>query len=138
MPAPSSRNPTRTKRGSPSTHRIERDELRALSQLRSDQEPKSPFVFTSQKGSPFTPNGVARMVERAGSKAGLGFKAHPQMLRHACGYARANKGHDAKALQSYLGLKTIDYAVRYTKLPLNDGVAFVSREMSGVIRNATM
>ena len=107
----------RVKRGSPSTHPIEDDELRALRQLRSGQEPKSSFVFTSQKGSPFTPNGVARMVERAGTKAGLGFKAHPQMLRHACGYARANKGHDAKALQSYLGLKTIDYAVRYTKPP---------------------
>ena len=106
----------RTNRGSPSTHPIEDDELHALRQLRREQEPKSPFVFTSRRGSPFTPNGVARMVERAGDKAGLGFKAHPQMLRHACGYALANKGHDARALQSYLGLKNIEYAVRYTEL----------------------
>jgi hypothetical protein len=34
------------------------------------------------------------MVERAGSAAELGFKAHPHMLRHACGFALANKGHD--------------------------------------------
>ena len=33
----------------------------------------------------------------------LGFKAHPHMLRHACGYALANKGHDTRALQAYLG-----------------------------------
>jgi integrase len=103
--------------GSPSTHPIEGDELRALRQFRRAQEPKSPFVFTSRWGSPFTPNGVARMIERAGDKAGLGFKAHPHMLRHACGYARAHKGHDAQALQSYLSLKNIEYAVRYTKLP---------------------
>jgi len=25
------------------------------------------------------------------------------MLRHACGYALANKGHDTRALQAYLG-----------------------------------
>jgi type 1 fimbriae regulatory protein FimB/type 1 fimbriae regulatory protein FimE len=107
----------RGNRGSPSTHPIEGDELRALRQFRRAQEPKSPFVFTSRWGSPFTPNGVARMIERAGDKAGLGFKAHPHMLRHACGYARAHKGHDAQALQSYLGLKNIEYAVRYTELP---------------------
>ena len=33
-----------------------------------------------------------RMVECAGVEAKLGFKAHPHMLRHACGYALANKG----------------------------------------------
>jgi hypothetical protein len=34
------------------------------------------------------------MVERAAAAAGLELKAHPHMLRHACGYALANKGHD--------------------------------------------
>jgi len=56
------------------------------------QEPKSPFVFTSERGSPFTTAGFARLVERAGESAGLGFKAHPHMLRHAW-YAAAQ--HDA-------------------------------------------
>jgi site-specific recombinase XerD len=55
------------------------------------QEPKSPFVFTSKRGAPFTTAGFARMVERAGKAAKLSFKAHPHMLRHACGYALANK-----------------------------------------------
>ena len=45
-------------------------------------------MFTSERGGPFTTAGFARMVERAGSEAGLGFKAHPHTLRHACGYAR--------------------------------------------------
>ena len=74
----------RVKQGSPSTHPIIGDELRWLRRLQRDQEPKSPFVFTSERGSPFTTAGFARMVERAGAEAKLGFKAHPHMLRRAC------------------------------------------------------
>ena len=92
------------------------DELRALRRLQREQEPKSPFVFTSERASPLTTAGFARMVERAGSAAELGFKAHPHMLRHACGFALANKGHDTRALQAYLGHKNIQHTVRYTEL----------------------
>ena len=93
----------RVKKGTPSTHPILGDELRALRRLQRDQKPKSLFVFTSERRAAFTTAGFARMVERAGSEAKLGFKAHPQMLRHACGYALANKGHDTRVLQAYLG-----------------------------------
>ena len=68
--------------------------------LQREQDPKSPFVFTSERGSPFTTAGFARMVERAAVEAKLGFPAHPHMLRHACGFALANKGHDTRALQA--------------------------------------
>jgi integrase len=88
----------RVKQGTPSTHPILGDELRALRRLQREQEPKSPFVFTSERGAPFSTAGFARMVERAGREARLAFKAHPHMLRHACGYALANKGHDTRAL----------------------------------------
>jgi len=54
--------------------------------------------------------------ERAGSEAKFGLKAHPHMLRHACGYALANKGHDTRALQAYLGHRNFQHAVRYTEL----------------------
>jgi type 1 fimbriae regulatory protein FimB/type 1 fimbriae regulatory protein FimE len=106
----------RVKRGSPSTHPLQGDEMRALRKLQRDQEPKSPFVFTSERGSPFTPAGFARLVERAGAAAELGFKAHPHMLRHACGFALANRGHDTRALQAYLGHRNIQHTVRYTEL----------------------
>jgi type 1 fimbriae regulatory protein FimB/type 1 fimbriae regulatory protein FimE len=106
----------RAKRGTPSTHPIMGDELRALRQFQREQEPRSPFVFTSERGSPFTTAGFARMVERAGEAAGLGFKVHPHMLRHACGYALANKGHDTRSLQAYLGHRNIQHTVRYTEL----------------------
>jgi integrase len=106
----------RVKGGTPSTHPILGDEMRALRRLQRDQEPKSPFVFTSERGAPFSTAGFARMVERAGAEARFGFKAHPHMLRHACGYALANKGHDTRALQAYLGHRNIQHTVRYTEL----------------------
>jgi integrase len=106
----------RVKRGTPSTHPVSGDELRALRRLHRDQEPKSPFVFTSERGAPFTTAGFARMIERAGSEAKLEFKAHPHMLRHATGYALASKGHDTRALQAYLGHRNIQHTVRYTEL----------------------
>jgi integrase len=106
----------RAKRGTPSTHPLQGDEMRALRKLQREQEPRSPFIFTSERGSPFTTAGFARLVERAGAVAGFGFKAHPHMLRHACGFALANKGHDTRALQAYLGHRNIQHTVRYTEL----------------------
>jgi site-specific recombinase XerD len=84
--------------------------------LEQQREPKSPFVFTSERSAPFTPAGFARMVERAEPVAKLAFKAHPHMLRHACGFALANKGVDTRALQAYLGHRNIQHTVRYTEL----------------------
>jgi type 1 fimbriae regulatory protein FimB/type 1 fimbriae regulatory protein FimE len=106
----------RVKQGSPSTHPILGDELRRLRRLQREEQPKSPFVFTSERGAPFTTAGFARMIERTGTEAGFNFKAHPHMLRHACGFALAAKGHDTRALQAYLGHKNIQHTVRYTEL----------------------
>jgi len=106
----------RVKQGTPSTHPIPGDELRALRRLQRDQEPKSPFVFTSERSGPFSTAGFARKVERAAGEARLGFKVHPHMLRHACGYALANRGHDTRALQAYLGHRNIQHTVRYTEM----------------------
>ena len=106
----------RVKQGTPSIHPILGDELRALRRLQREQQPKSAFVFTSERGAPFSTAGFARMVERAGIDVKFGFKVHPHMLRHACGYALANRGHDTRALQAYLGHRNIQHTVRYTEL----------------------
>ena len=47
-------------------------------------------------------------------EAKLGFKAHPHMLRQACGFALASRGHDIRAPQAYLGHRNIQHAARYT------------------------
>jgi site-specific recombinase XerD len=63
-----------------------------------------------------TAPGFSRMVERAVSSARLGIKGHAHMLRHACGYALANAGHDTRSLQAYLGHRNIQNTTRYTAL----------------------
>lgn len=106
----------RVKQGTPSTHPIIGDELRALRRLQREQEPKSPFVFTSEREAPFSTAGFARVIERVGDIAKIGFKVHPHMLRHACGFKLANDGRDTRSLQAYLGHKNIQHTVRYTEL----------------------
>jgi Phage integrase family len=76
----------------------------------------SPFVFASERGGPFTPSGFAKLLARAGEEAKIGFKVHPHMLRHACGYALANKGIDTRTLQAYLGHRSINSTTRYAAL----------------------
>jgi integrase len=77
----------RLKNGSPTTHPLTGRELRALRRLQREQELKSPFVFRSERGTPFTKRGFQAMVERAGKATGFNMKIHPHMLRHACGFS---------------------------------------------------
>jgi hypothetical protein len=77
------------------------------------------FVFVSERGSPFTTAGFARMIERAAAGAGLERKAHPHILRRACGYALANKGHDTRAIRGWLGHRSITSTAVYTALAPN-------------------
>jgi integrase len=108
---------TRMKRGQATTHQIRGDELRALRKLQKEQEPKSAFVFTPERGgTPFTRDSFNWMVKRAGKKAGLPFQVHAHMLRHATGYKLANAGKDTRSIQGYLGHKDIRHTVRYTEL----------------------
>jgi integrase len=81
---------SRAKNGAPSVHPLGGVELRALRRLKRDQEPPSPFVFTSERGAPFSTAGWRKMVARLGVAAKLGFKAHPHIFRHACGFQLAN------------------------------------------------
>ena len=80
----------RAKKGVPSTHPIRGDEMRSLRRLQREQEPRSPFVFTSERGSPFTTAGFARMLERAGEAAGLALEGSPAHAQ-ACMWLRAGE-----------------------------------------------
>jgi len=105
----------RVKRGTPATHPLTGAELRALRRLQRESV-ASPFIFVSERGTPFTTAGFARMLQRAAEKAELQIKVHPHMLRHACGFKLANDGTDTRSLQAYLGHKNIQHTVRYTEL----------------------
>ena len=105
----------RVKNGTPATHPLTGRELRALRKLQRESG-ENPLVFVSERGAPFSVSGFRRMMERAGQAAGLEIKAHPHMLRHATGYALANRGTDTRTLQAYLGHRNISNTVRYTEL----------------------
>lgn len=69
-----------------------------------------------ERGSPFTRDGVAKLVARAGIEPGFDYAVHAHMLRHASGYKLANEGTDTRTIQAYLGHRSIQHTVRYTAL----------------------
>ena len=105
----------RGKSGTPSVHPLQGDELRALRRQQRESLSKS-FVFTTERGGPMTPKGFNTLFGRIGERARMPFAVHPHMLRHGCGFALANAGHDTRSLQAYLGHKNIQHTVRYTEL----------------------
>ena len=83
----------RAKNGSPSVHPTQGDEIRALRRLQREQGPSS-HVFMTERGGPMTPKAFHALFGRIGGRAKMPFAVHPHMLRHGCGYALANAGHD--------------------------------------------
>ena len=73
-------------------------------------------MFATERGGPFTSDAVNRLIKRIGERAGMPFQVHCHMLRHGCGYALANAGHDTRAIQDWLGHRSIQHTVRYTEL----------------------
>jgi type 1 fimbriae regulatory protein FimB/type 1 fimbriae regulatory protein FimE len=90
-----------------STHYLERDELAGLKRLTR----RGAYVFVNERGDAFKREG-----KRAGIAAGIPFPVHVHMLRHACGYALANKGMDTRRLQHYLGHASITNTVKYSAM----------------------
>jgi integrase len=105
----------RAKAGDASLHPISARESRALRKLLREA-PTSPYVFISERRTPLSAAGYQRMVARAGVAAKFTFLVHTHMLRHACGFKLANDGHDTRAIQAYLGHRSIMSTVRCTAL----------------------
>ena len=101
--------------GIESVHPLHGPELRALRPLQG----KSPYVFTTEAGTPVTTSWFLRMVQRTGKAAKLPFAVHPHMLRHSTGYKLANDGHDTRSLAHYLGHRNLQSTARYTALAPN-------------------
>jgi site-specific recombinase XerD len=99
-------------------HNLKGDEIRALRAVKRDF-PDGSAVFQSERGGNLSPDMFARVIARAGEKAGLAFHVHPHMLRHSCGYKLVNQGTDIRLIQGYLGHKCIENTTRYTALAPN-------------------
>jgi type 1 fimbriae regulatory protein FimB len=105
-------------KGSLSTEQpLQADELRTLKRYLTQRgHAQLPWLFLNERGDQFTRSSINYLVGITGVRAGLQFHVHPHMLRHGCGYALANAGHDTRSLQAYLGHKNIQHTVRYTEL----------------------
>ena len=106
----------RVKGSLPSTHPLAGRTLRALRRLKREQEPQSPYVFTSERGAPFTTAGFRKLVARLGEKAGFNFPVHPHQLRHGCGFKLASDEVNFRALQQYMGHANPQNTMKYTRL----------------------
>ena len=71
----------RTKRGTPSVHPMQGDEIRALRRLQREQPP-GPHVFATERGGPMAPKSFHTLILRLGERAKMPFPIHPHMLRH--------------------------------------------------------
>jgi integrase len=89
----------RVKQGTPSTHPVLGDELRALQRLQREQKPRSPFVFTSERAAPFSTAGFARMIERAGGEAKVqGTPTHAAARLRLCASQQGSRHARAASL----------------------------------------
>lgn len=108
----------RLKNGLSTTHplyAIEYKVLRAwLNKRKAYKNACSEWVFLSQKGNRISRQRIYALMRQCSELAGLAIEAHPHMLRHACGYALANKGMDTRLIQDYLGHRNIQHTVLYT------------------------
>ena len=60
-----------------------------------------------------TPKSFHALIARLGDSAGMPFPIHPHMLRHVCGFALANAGHDTRAASLVLTVAAWVAGVRY-------------------------
>ena len=90
------------------------DEPRALRRYLATRTDALPWLFVSERGQPLTRQAVNYLVSAAAGRAGLA-GVHPHTLRHSCGFALADKGHDLRLIQDYLGHRDPRHTVHYTR-----------------------
>jgi type 1 fimbriae regulatory protein FimB len=90
------------------------DELRAIKRYLATRVDTLPWLFVSERGQPLTRQAVNYLIATAAERAGLP-PVHPHTLRHSCGFALADKGHDLRLIQDYLGHRDPRHTVHYTR-----------------------
>jgi type 1 fimbriae regulatory protein FimB len=90
------------------------DELRAIRRYLAVRQGGLPWLFLSERGQPLTRQAVNYLIAEAAERAGLS-DVHPHTLRHSCGFALADKGHDLRLIQDYLGHRDPRHTVHYTR-----------------------
>jgi type 1 fimbriae regulatory protein FimB len=91
------------------------DELRAIRRWLAIRQDHLPWLFISERGQPFTRQAVNYLLAQAAMRAGM-IRVHPHMLRHSCGFSLANRGHDLRLIQDYLGHRDPKHTAHYTRV----------------------
>ena len=74
-----------------------------------------PWLFISERNQPFTRQAVNYIIATTAARARLA-KVHPHMLRHSCDFSLANRGHDLRLIQDYLGHRDPKHTAHYTRV----------------------
>ena len=90
------------------------DELRAIKRHLAARTDALPWLFISERSQPLTRQAVNYLIGAAAKRAGLP-GVHPHTLRHSCGFVLADKGHDLRLIQDYLGHRDPRHTVHYTR-----------------------
>jgi type 1 fimbriae regulatory protein FimB len=91
------------------------DELRALRRYLATRKDALPWLFLSERGQPPIRQSVNYLITAAAVRAGVA-PVHPHMLRHSCGFALADRGHDLRLIQDYLGHRDPKHTVHCTRI----------------------
>ncbi|MBS7707861.1 tyrosine-type recombinase/integrase [Chelatococcus asaccharovorans] len=91
------------------------DELRTIRRWLAMRQDHLPWLFISERKQPFTRQAVNYIVASAATRGGL-VNVHPHTLRHSCGFSLANRGHDLRLIQDYLGHRDPKHTAHYTRV----------------------
>jgi type 1 fimbriae regulatory protein FimB len=104
----------RLEHGSSTSQLLRADELRAIGawlKERARMKAIGKSFFVSEQRKPLHRSTVNFAVQKYSQAASLPFSAHPDILRHACGFALADQGADTRLIQDYLGHRNIQHTV---------------------------
>ena len=99
----------------PTTHPVRPEVLRTLKRYLKNRDSQLRTLFINERGDQFDRSSINYLLKMLSKRAGLLFSVNPHMLRHGCGYALANMGHDTRLIQDFLGHKNIQHTVIYTR-----------------------
>jgi type 1 fimbriae regulatory protein FimB len=96
-------------------HPVEGNELRAIRRYLGLRQDNLPWLFLSERRGRLTRFAINYLVNRTAVAVGF-TNLHPHCLRHSCGYAFADRGVDLRTIQEWLGHRSIEMTVRYTRI----------------------
>jgi site-specific recombinase XerD len=77
--------------------------------------PDNPLLLPRENGRPLDRHTITRLINKAGSAAGLPH-IHPHQLRHTLATQAINRGMTLEAIAALLGHRSLDMTLRYAKI----------------------